>query len=226
MRFDIVTGFPALVAGPLNESMIRKAQEKGLVQIHVHDLRDYADDRHKTIDDAPFGGGSGMVMKPEPVFRCIETLLAERVYDDVIYMSADGERFEQATANRLSLKENLIVLCGHYKGIDQRIRDVLVTMEVSLGDYVLTGGELPALVFVDALIRLVPGVVNDAESVLSDSFQDKLLGAPEYTRPAEFRGMRVPEVLVSGNHEQIARWREEQQRERTGKRRNDLLEIS
>ncbi len=226
MRIDIVTGFPKLLEGPLGESMLKQAQAKGLVTIVIHDLRDYALDRHRTIDDTPYGGGAGMVLKVEPVFACIEKLLGERTYDAVIYMTADGVRLTQQVANRLSLAANLIVLCGHYKGIDERIRTGLVTMEVSIGDYVLTGGELPALVMVDAVVRLLPGVLHDGESLLDDSFQEGILGAPLYTRPAEFRGMKVPEVLLSGNHADIAAWRREQQEQRTAVRRTDLLEHS
>jgi len=226
MRIDVVTGFPRLLEGPLNESILRRAQDKGLVTILVHDLREYATDRHKTIDDTPFGGGAGMVLKPEPVFASIEALQQERRYDEVIYLTADGEPYTQAAANRLSLAENLVFLCGHYKGIDERIRKTLVTREISIGDYVLTGGELAALVVIDSLVRLLPGVLNDGESMLDDSFQERLLGAPQYTRPADFRGMKVPEVLLSGNHAQIAAWRAEQQRQRTVERRKDLLEHS
>jgi tRNA (guanine37-N1)-methyltransferase len=224
MRIDVVTGFPRIVLGPLQESMMKRAQDQGRVDIVVHDLRDYTTDRHKTIDDTPFGGGAGMILKPEPVFACVERLQGERVYDAVIYLTADGERLTQSVANELSLKENLILLCGHYKGIDERIRRTLVTREVSIGDYVLTGGELPALVLVDAIVRLLPGVMHDTESLLLDSFQDGLLDAPAYTRPAEFRGMKVPDVLLSGNHEQISAWRNEQRRKRTQERRTDLLE--
>lgn len=223
IRIDVITGHPRLVQGPLAESMLKRAQELAGVEIVVHDLRDYTTDRHRTIDDTPFGGGAGMVMKPEPVFACIERLTGERQYDEVIYMSADGERLTQALANRLSLTGNLIILCGHYKGIDERIRTALVTREVSIGDYVLTGGELPALVLIDAVVRLIPGVLHDGESLLNDSFQDGLLDAPQYTRPAEFRGMRVPEVLLSGNHADIERWRQEQRTRRTQDRRQDLM---
>jgi tRNA (guanine37-N1)-methyltransferase len=226
MRIDVVTGFPKLLEGPLNESILRRAQDKGLAAIVVHDLREYSTDRHKTIDDSPFGGGAGMILKPEPVFACIESLQRERQYDEVIYLTAEGEPYAQAAANRLSLARNLIFLCGHYKGIDERIRKSLVTREISIGDYVLTGGELAALVVIDSLVRLLPGVLNDGESLLDDSFQDGLLGAPQYTRPAEFRGMKVPEVLLSGNHAQIAAWRAEQQRQRTMERRKDLFEHS
>ncbi len=226
MRIDLVTGFPALVAGPLDESMLGRAREKGIVEVVVHDLRDYASDRHRTIDDAPYGGGAGMILKAEPVFALIESLMKERRYDEIIYLSADGERFTQQSANALSMKESLILLCGHYKGIDERIRLSLVTREISIGDYVLTGGELPALVLVDAVVRLIPGVLHDGESMLTDSFQDGLLDAPSFTRPPEFRGMRVPEVLLSGNHEEIAAWRMAQRRSRTQERRTDLMEQS
>jgi tRNA (guanine37-N1)-methyltransferase len=224
MRIDVVTGFPKLVAGPLTESMLKRAQEKGLAEIVVHDLRDYATDHHKTIDDVPFGGGRGMVLKAEPVFACVESLMRERSYDAVIYLTADGERYTQKTAISLSLMASLILLCGHYKGVDERIRQTLVTRELSVGDYVLTGGEVPALVVIDSLVRLLPGVLNDAESLLEDSFQDDLLGAPCYTRPAEFRGMKVPDVLLSGNHEEIRAWRALQRENRTRERRSDLLE--
>jgi tRNA (guanine37-N1)-methyltransferase len=194
------------------------------VVIGVHDLRDYTTDKHRTIDDTPFGGGAGMILKPEPVFACVEHLQAERTYDEIIYLSADGERLTQRTANRLSLLTNVILLCGHYKGIDERIRERLVTREISIGDYVLTGGELPALVLIDAVVRLLPGVLHDGESMLGDSFQDGLLDAPQFTRPAEFRGMAVPPVLLSGNHAEIAAWKREQQVQRTGERRKDLLD--
>jgi tRNA (guanine37-N1)-methyltransferase len=224
MRIDVVTGFPKLFAGPLTESMLGRAQELGVADIVVHDLREYAADRHKSIDDTPYGGGAGMVLKPEPVFACIEALKRERAYDDVIYLTPDGSRFTQALATELSLRTAVILLSGHYKGIDERIREGLVTREISIGDYVLTGGELPAMVVIDAVIRLLPGVLHDGESLLTDSFQENLLGAPCYTRPAEFRGMKVPEVLLSGNHEQIRAWREAQQLRRTAERRNDLLE--
>ena len=226
MRIDVVTGFPKLLESPLNESILSLARDKKLVEIVVHDLRDYTTDRHRTIDDTPYGGGAGMVLKPEPVFACVETLRQERAYDEVIYLSADGEPYTQKLANRLSLNANLLLLCGHYKGIDERIRETLVTREVSIGDYVLTGGELPALVVIDSVVRLIPGVLHDGESLLDDSFQEDLLGTPQYTRPAEFRGMKVPEVLLSGNHAEIARWRAEQQVERTRVRRNDLLNHS
>lgn len=223
MRIDILTGLPKLLESPLTESILRRAQEKGAVEIVVHDLRDYAHDRHKSIDDVPYGGGPGMVMKPEPIFECVEKLRAERAYDDVVFLTPDGETFTQDMANGLSLAKNLLLLCGHYKGVDDRIRQALVTKEISIGDYVLTGGELAAAVVVDAVVRLVPGVLNDAESALTDSFQDGLLGTPQYTRPAEFRGMKVPEVLLNGNHKDIEAWRLEQRTNRTASRRRDLL---
>jgi tRNA (guanine37-N1)-methyltransferase len=226
MRIDVVTGFPALVGGPLNESILKRARERNFVEIVVHDLRDHTTDRHRTIDDTPYGGGAGMILKPEPVFACIETLRNERRYDEVIYLSADGERLTQQSANALSLKEAVILLCGHYKGIDERIRSTLVTREISIGDYVLTGGELPALVLIDAVVRLIPGVLNDGESLLTDSFQDGLLDGPWYTRPAEFRGMSVPDVLLSGDHQEIAAWRMAQRRRKTDERRKDLSDHS
>lgn len=226
MRIDIVTGFPGLVSGPLQESILKRARESGLAEIVVHDLREYALDKHRTIDDAPFGGGAGMVLKPEPVFRCIDELMSQRPYDEVIYLSADGEPFVQRTANQLSMKRSMILLCGHYKGIDERIRQSLVTREISIGDYVLTGGELPALIVTDAVVRLIPGVIGDGESLLTDSFQENLLDGPQYTRPAEFRGMKVPDVLLSGDHNEISRWRTEQRTKRTQERRSDLLEQS
>ncbi len=222
MRIDVVTGFPGILEGPLNQSMLKRGQENGFVQIHLHDLRVYATDKHRSIDDTPFGGGAGMILKPEPVFLCMDKLVSERTYDEVVYVTADGETLTQQIANELSLKTNLAILCGHYKGIDDRIRQKLVTREISIGDYVLTGGELPALVLIDAITRLLPGVLHDGESLLTDSFQGGLLDAPQYTRPAEFRGMKVPEVLLSGNHKDIAAWRDEQRALRTSHRRNDL----
>jgi tRNA (guanine37-N1)-methyltransferase len=223
MRIDIVTGFPKLLSSPLNESIIRQAKKKKLVQIRVHDLRKYTHDRHRTIDDTPYGGGAGMVLKPEPIFECIESLQNKRKYDEIIYLSADGELFNQRIGNRLSLQKNLLLLCGHYKGIDERVREKLVTREISIGDYVLTGGELAALVVVDAVIRLIPGVLGDGESMLTDSFQDNMLDSPNYTRPPEYRSMCVPDVLLSGDHKAIGRWRQQQRLERTKVRRKDLL---
>jgi tRNA (guanine37-N1)-methyltransferase len=223
LRFDIVTGFPKLLRSPLNESIIRQAKKKRLVTVRVHDLRKYTHDRHRTIDDTPYGGGAGMIMKPGPIFECIEALQAKRQYDEVIYMTADGRTFDQKTANRLSMKKNLLILCGHYKGIDERVREKLITSEISIGDYVLTGGELAALVVVDSVVRLIPGVLGDGESMLTDSFQDGLLDSPSYTRPALYRKMEVPEVLLSGNHKEIEKWRRETRLERTRKRRKDLF---
>ena len=221
MRIDIVTGLPKLLESPLQESILKRAQEKEIVEIVVHDLRAYAHDKHHTIDDTPYGGGAGMVLKPEPFFECVEELQAQRRYDEVIFMSADGEVFTQKIATELSLKNNLMLLCGHYKGVDQRVREMLVTREISIGDYVLTGGELASAVVVDAVVRLIPGVLNDGESALTDSFQDDLLGCQQFTRPAEFRGLTVPEVLLSGNHQEIDRWRQEQREQRTKRLRGN-----
>ncbi|RMH65813.1 MAG: tRNA (guanosine(37)-N1)-methyltransferase TrmD [Bacteroidetes bacterium] len=228
MRIDIVTALPGLVAGPLEHSILRRAAQKGLVDVRVHDLRDYTTDRHRQVDDYPFGGGAGMVLKPEPIFACIEAIQQEAEaagapVDEVIYLTPDGEVFDQEMANRLSLRRHLVLLAGHYKGVDQRVRDALITREVSIGDYVLSGGELPALVLVDAIVRLLPGVLGDATSALSDSFQDRLLDAPVYTRPAEFRGMTVPDVLRSGDHPRIEAWRDAERLKKTRERRPDLL---
>ena len=228
MRIDILTALPEIVRSPLQQSILRRAAQKGLVDIRVHDLRDYTTDKHRQIDDYPYGGGAGMVLKPEPIFACIDALRgqvaeAETAIDDVIFLTPDGEVFHQTLANELSLKKHLVLLAGHYKGVDQRVRDALVTREISIGDYVLSGGELPALVLVDALVRLLPGVLGDATSALSDSFQDDLLDAPVYTRPAAFRGAEVPDVLRSGDHQRIAAWREEQRLRKTKERRPDLL---
>lgn len=225
MRIDIITLLPELLQSPLNYSILKRAQQKGLVEIVVHDLRDYSSDkRHRRVDDYPFGGGAGMVMQIEPIFNLIEKLKSERMYDEIIYTSPDGERFSQQTANKLSLSKNLIILCGHYKGVDQRVRDYLVTKEISIGDYVLTGGELPAAIMTDAIVRLLPGAIGDEQSALSDSFQDNLLAPPEYTRPAEFNGWRVPDVLLSGHEAKIEEWRLEQALERTKLLRPDLLD--
>ncbi len=213
-----------MVGGPLEESMLKKAKERGVVEIFVHDLREYAHDKHKTVDDSPYGGGAGMVLKPEPVFECVEKLLSERTYDDVILLTADGETFNQATANELSLKQSLIFICGHYKGVDERIRERIVTRELSIGDYVLTGGEIAALAVIDSIVRLLPGALGDSESALNDSFQSGLLDSPQYTRPAEFMGMKVPQVLLSGDHEEVRKWREEMSVMRTTKRRPDLFD--
>ena len=224
MRIDILTVAPELLTSPLNESILKRAQEKGLVEIHIHNLRDYTFDKRRTTDDYPFGGEAGMVMKPEPIFRCIEALKAERDYDEVIYTSPDGIRYDQHEANRLSTLENIIILCGHYKGIDHRIREHLITREISIGDYVLTGGELAACIIADSVVRLIPGAIGDEASALTDSFQDNLLAPPIYTRPAEFRGWRVPDVLLSGNFAEIEKWQDEQAFERTRQLRPDLLE--
>ena len=223
MRIDIVTGLPKLLESPLQESILRRAQDKGKVELIVHDLRDFTHDKHKTIDDTPYGGGAGMVLKPEPLFECVETLQKDRTYDEVVLLAADGEKLTQSLANQLSLLENIILICGHYKGVDERVREVLVTRAISIGEYVLTGGELAAAVVIDAVVRLVPGVLNDSESALSDSYQDGLLGAPQYTRPPDFRGLKVPDVLLSGNHTDIAQWRQDQRHHRTQTRRPDSM---
>lgn len=224
MRIDIITVVPELVASPLNESILKRAQEKGLVQIVIHNLRDYTFDRRRTVDDYPFGGEAGMVMKPEPIFRAIEQLQSERTYDEVIYTSPDGVQYNQHEANRLSTLENIIILCGHYKGVDQRVRDHLITREISIGDYVLTGGELAACIIADSVVRIIPGAIGDESSALTDSFQDNMLAPPVYTRPAEFRGWRVPDVLLSGNFAEIEAWQDEQSWERTRRLRPDLLD--
>jgi tRNA (guanine37-N1)-methyltransferase len=223
MRIDILTVVPELLVSPLGESILKRAQAKGLVEIVVHNIRDHTTDKHRQVDDYPFGGEAGMVMKPEPVAAAIDALLAERRYDEVIYTSPDGVRHDQHEANRLSTLSNIIILCGHYKGLDQRIRDRYITREISIGDYVLTGGELAAAVIVDSVVRIIPGAIGDEESALSDSFQDDLLAPPVYTRPAEWRGLRVPEVLLSGNPVLIRDWQEEQALERTQRLRPDLL---
>jgi len=224
MRFDIITVLPALLESPFAHSILHRAQKKGLAEIHVHNLRDYSTHKQKSVDDYQYGGGSGMVMSIEPFAACIEKLQSERAYDEVIFMSPDGVTLNQTTANELSIKTNIIILCGHYKGIDQRIRDIFVTREISVGDYVLSGGELPAAIVVDAVVRLIPGVLNDETSALSDSFQGELLDAPVYTRPADWRGHKVPDVLLSGHEAKVNEWRHEQALERTKTRRPDLLE--
>ncbi len=223
MRIDILTVVPGLLEGPFSHSILKRAKEKGLVEIHIHNIRDYTTTKHKSVDDYAFGGGAGMVMMIEPIVRCLEHLQSERKYDEVIFMTPDGPLFDQPMANSYSLKKNLIVLCGHYKGIDERIRKHFITKEISVGNYVLSGGELAAAVFVDAVVRLLPGVLNDETSALSDSFQDNLLAPPVYTRPAEFREMKVPDVLLSGNTPEVEKWRHEQAVERTRERRPDLL---
>ncbi|ROL61323.1 tRNA (guanosine(37)-N1)-methyltransferase TrmD [Bacteroidetes/Chlorobi group bacterium ChocPot_Mid] len=223
MRIDIITAFPEMIKSVLETSILKIANEKSLVKYFVHNLHDFADNKFRHIDDTPYGGGAGMLIKCQPVFKCIESLSSERKYDEIIYMSADGEPLKQAVANELSLCKNLIILAGHYKGIDQRIRDRLITREISIGDYVLTGGELPALVLIDAIVRLIPGVIGDAESALDDSFMDGLLEPPYYTKPAIYKGMQVPEVLRSGNHKEINEWKQQMAMEKTQKRRPDLL---
>lgn len=223
MRIDILSVLPELLNSPLNYSIVKRARDKGLVEINIVNLHDFSTDKYRSVDDYPFGGGAGMVMMIGPVYRALEELKKERTYDEIIYTSPDGEPFTQKIANELSLKKNLIILAGHYKGIDQRIRDNLVTREISIGDYVLSGGELPAAVIADAVIRLLPGAISDEQSALSDSFQDDLLAPPVYTRPAEFMGWKVPEVLLSGHSANIDRWRHEQSVERTRKLRPDLL---
>lgn len=224
MRIDIITVLPEILDSPLNCSILKRAQKKGLVEIVVHDLRDYTMDKHRRVDDYPFGGEAGMVMQVEPVDRCISHLKSERDYDEVIFVTPDGETFDQPMANRLSLAENLIILCGHYKGIDYRIREHFVTREISIGDYVLTGGELPAAIIADAVVRLIPGAIGDEQSALSDSFQDGLLAPPVYTRPADYKGWKVPDVLLSGHQAKIDEWRYEMALQRTRERRPDLLE--
>ena len=224
MRIDIITVLPELLQSPLNYSILKRAQDKMLVEIVVHNLRDYSLDKHRRVDDYPFGGEAGMVMQIEPVDRAITQLKSERNYDEVIFTTPDGERFDQPMANRLSMAGNLIILCGHYKGIDYRIREHFVTKEVTIGDYVLTGGELAAAIMCDAIVRLIPGAIGDEQSALSDSFQDNLLAPPVYTRPAEYKGWRVPDVLLSGHQRKIDEWKHEQSLERTRRLRPDLLE--
>ena len=218
IRIDILTAVPDLLVSPLNTSIISRAQAKGKVEIHVHNLRDYTHDKHKQIDDKPFGGGPGMILKPEPFFECIEKLQGERKYEQIIFTTPKGKIFDQKTANRLSLAENIIIIAGHYKEIDDRVREYFSTDEISIGNFVLTGGELPALIIVDALVRLIPGVLNDSEAALKDSFQDgEIIETQYYTRPAEYRGMKVPDILLSGNEKEINRWKEEQSKKLTEK---------
>lgn len=223
MRIDILSVVPELLESPLNHSIIKRAQEGGIVEIHIHNIRNWTKDKHRKVDDYSFGGDAGMVMQIQPVYDAIMELTAERKYDEIIYTSPDGEKFSQKSANALSLAENILILCGHYKGIDHRIREHLITREISIGDYVLTGGELAACVMCDAIVRLLPGAMGDETSALTDSFQDDLLAPPVYTRPAEFNGWRVPEVLLSGNHALIDEWQEQQAYERTRRLRPDLL---
>lgn len=224
MRLDILTLFPNMMSMFFEESILKRAQKKGIVEVAIHDLHDYSLTRYGSIDDYPYGGSAGMVMGVEPLANCIEELQSQRHYDEVIYTAPDGEMFSQPMANELSLKGNLIILCGHYKGIDERVREHFITREISIGDYVLTGGELAGAVICDAVIRLIPGVIGDEQSALDDSFQNGLVAPPEYTRPPEFRGWKVPDILLSGNHAKIEQWRYEQSIERTRQRRPDLLE--
>jgi len=223
MRIDIITIFPEMFDGPFSHSMIKRAQSKGLVEIHLHNLRDYSDNKHRKVDDYPFGGGAGMVMMIQPIVSCIDKLKAERDYVEIIFMTPDGALFDQPLANKLSMVENMILLCGHYKGIDERLREHYFTSEISIGNYVLTGGELAAAVVSDAVIRLLPGVLSDETSALSDSFQDNLLSPPVYTRPSEYNGWQVPEILLSGNDKEIKKWQYEMALERTKNRRPELL---
>ncbi|WP_430425480.1 tRNA (guanosine(37)-N1)-methyltransferase TrmD [Maribacter litoralis] len=224
MRIDIITVLPELLTSPFEASILKRAIEKDLVEVHFHNLRDYTDTKYRNVDDYQFGGGAGMVLMIEPIDKCITSLKSEREYDEVIYMTPDGETLNQKTANTLSMSKNIIILCGHYKGVDQRVRDLFITKEVSIGDYVLSGGELGAAVLCDAIIRLLPGVLNDETSALTDTFQDGLLAPPVYTRPAEYKGSKVPEVLLSGNFGKIEEWRESKAYDRTEKLRPDLLE--
>ncbi len=224
MRIDILSVLPELLEGPFNHSILKRAKDKGLVEIHLHNIRDFASGKHKQVDDYAFGGGAGMVMMLEPIENAISSLTKDRKYDEIIFMTPDGERFEQKIANSLSIVENIIILCGHYKGVDQRVRDHLITREISIGDYVLTGGELAAAIVADSIVRLIPGVLSDETSALTDSFQDNLLAPPVYTRPANYKGWEVPDILLSGNFKAIDEWRHEQSVERTKERRPGLLE--
>ena len=224
MRIDIITIFPDYFTTAFNYSIVKKAIDKNIVNINIHNLRDFTKNKQKSIDDYPYGGGAGMVMNIEPIFNCITKLKQEREYDEIIYLTPDGETLNQSTSNSLSLKENIILLCGHYKGIDHRVREELITKEISIGDYVLTGGEMPATILSDSIIRLIPGVISDETSALTDSFQDNLLSPPVYTRPENFNGWKVPEILLSGNSKEIIKWREKKSIERTKKIRPDLLD--
>lgn len=223
MRIDIISAVPDLLQSPLNHSIIGRARKEQIVNIYIHDLRDYSEDKHRKIDDYPYGGGPGMVLSPQPIFSCIEKLKDERKYEEIIFTAPDGDMFDQKSANNLSVKKNLIILCGHYKGVDQRVRDTLITKEYSIGDYVLSGGELPALVITDAIVRLLPGSLGDSESALTDTFQDELLEGPVYTRPADFKNMKVPEILLSGDHKKVRQWKFEKSLEWTRKKRPELF---
>lgn len=224
MRIDILTILPQLLDGPFKDSILKRAQEKKLVQIHLHNIRDYSTHKQKSVDDYQYGGGAGMVMTIQPIADCIEKLKSERTYDEIIYMTPDGELLKQTICNELSLKGNIIILCGHYKGVDQRVRDLFITREISIGSYVLSGGELGAAVLVDSIVRLLPGVLSDETSALTDSFQDNLLAPPVYTRPEEYKGLKVPDILLSGHTEKIEEWRNEESLKRTQERRPDLLD--
>jgi tRNA (guanine37-N1)-methyltransferase len=223
MRIDIITLFPEMFVGPFDHSIVKRAKTKGLLEIHLHNLRDFATDKHRRVDDYPFGGEAGMVMMIEPIVNCIEHLSKERTYDEIIFTTPDGKVFDQKEASTLSLKQNIIILCGHYKGVDQRVREHFITKEFSIGDFVLSGGEMPAMLIADAIARLIPGVIGDETSALSDSFQNGLLSYPIYTRPAEFRGWKVPEILMSGHDAKIAEWKQEQAIQRTSERRPELI---
>lgn len=222
MRIDIISAVPQLLESPLSHSIVGKARENDLVEIYTHDLRDYSEDKHKKVDDYPYGGGAGMVLTPQPIFSCVRHLKSQREYDEIIFMAPDGTPFKQKDANELSLKGNLMFLCGHYKGVDQRVRDTLITKEYSIGDYVLSGGELPAMAIIDSIVRLLPRALGDSESALSDSFQNDLLEGPVYTRPVEFDGQKVPDVLRSGDHQKVEEWRQKQSLERTKNVRPDI----
>ncbi|HIA35258.1 MAG TPA: tRNA (guanosine(37)-N1)-methyltransferase TrmD [Flavobacteriales bacterium] len=224
MQIDIITVLPKILEGPLNQSIVKRAQDSNLVDIHIHDLRDFSQDKHKSVDDYQYGGGAGMVLMVEPIARCIESLSSKKRYDEIIYMSPDGIQLNQGICNKLSLDKNLLILCGHYKGVDERVRENFITMEISIGDYVLSGGELAAAVLADSIIRLIPGVLSDETSALTDSFQDGLLAPPVYTRPSDFKGMKVPPVLLSGNAAEIEKWRHKMAIERTKEKRSDLLD--
>ena len=224
MRIDIISVLPDLLKSPFEHSILKRAQKKGIVEVNVINLRDYAKDKHKTVDDYAYGGGSGMVMMIEPIANCIDTLKSKQNYDEIIYMTPDGELLNQKISNQLSLLENIVVLCGHYKGIDHRIREHLITKEISIGDYVLTGGELAAAILTDSIVRLIPGVISDETSALTDSFQDNLLAPPVYTRPENFKGMKVPPVLLSGNTGEVEKWRQEKAIQRTKEKRPDILD--
>lgn len=223
MRIDILTVLPEMFESPLNCSILKRAQDKGLVEFHIHNLRDYTNNKHRKVDDYPFGGEAGMVMQVQPIDACITRLKSERSYDEVIFTSPDGRQFDQPMANSMSMLGNIIILCGHYKGVDYRVREHLITKEISVGDYVLTGGEIPAIIISDAIVRLIPGAIGDEQSALSDSFQDNLLAPPVYTRPADYNGWRVPDILLSGHEARIAEWRYSQALERTRQLRPDLL---